>query len=99
MITLQGVSKSFGDIQVLQEVSFEIPASKITIVAGADGAGKSTLFKMIVGLIKKDSGGIVLKGEEIAGDYAKVTTITGYMPERFSLYPDLSVEENMNFFA
>ncbi|MCP5051916.1 MAG: ABC transporter ATP-binding protein [bacterium] len=99
MIKLEGLSKSFGTIEALREVSFEIPASKITIIAGADGAGKSTLFKMMVGLIKKDGGGIVLRGENIGGDFEKIRGVTGYMPERFSLYPDLSVEENMNFFA
>ncbi len=99
MIQLEKVSKSFGGIEAVKEVSFAIPASKITIVAGADGAGKSTLFKMIVGLVKKESGRILLNGEEVGGDYAKITGVTGYMPERFSLYPDLSVDENMNFFA
>lgn len=99
MIQLNAVSKSFGDIRAVSDVSFEIPTSRLTILAGADGAGKSTIFKMIVGLIKRDKGDIFLNGEPIGHNYSKVTAITGYMPERFSLYPDLSVEENMNFFA
>jgi ABC-2 type transport system ATP-binding protein len=99
MIELKNISRSFGDIAAVQDVSFEIPASQITIITGADGAGKSTLFKILVGLVRKDRGGIFLKGEDIGDDYSKVTSITGYMPERFSLYPDLSVEENLNFFA
>jgi len=99
MIKLENISKAFGEIEAVKDVSFEIPAAKITIVAGADGAGKSTLFKMIVGLVKKDSGDIFLKGENIRSDYSKMTAVTGYMPERFSLYPDLSVEENLNFFS
>ena len=99
MIELKNISRSFGDIAAVQDVSFEIPDSQITIITGADGAGKSTLFKMLVGLVRKDRGGIFLKGEDIGGDYRKMTAITGYMPERFSLYPDLSVEENLNFFA
>lgn len=99
MVKLENVSRSFGDIAAVQDVSFEIPASQITIITGADGAGKSTLFKMLVGLVRKDRGDIFLKGEDIGSDYSKMTSITGYMPERFSLYPDLSVEENLNFFA
>jgi ABC-2 type transport system ATP-binding protein len=99
MIELKNMSRSFGDIAAVQDVSFEIPTSQITIITGADGAGKSTIFKMLVGLVRKDRGSIFLKGEDIGSDYTKMTSITGYMPERFSLYPDLSVEENLNFFA
>lgn len=99
MVKLENISRSFGDIAAVQDVSFEIPTSQITIITGADGAGKSTLFKMLVGLVRKDHGNIFLKGEDIGSDYSKMTSITGYMPERFSLYPDLSVEENLNFFA
>lgn len=99
MIELKNLSRSFGDIAAVQDLSFEIPTSQITIITGADGAGKSTLFKMLVGLVRKDRGNIFLKGEDIGSNYSKMTSITGYMPERFSLYPDLSVEENLNFFA
>lgn len=99
MIRLEKVSKSFGDIQAVREVSLEIPEGRTTILAGADGAGKSTIFKMLVGLARKDSGAIFLEGEDIGHDYHRVTAIAGYMPERFSLYQDLSVEENLNFFA
>lgn len=99
MIKLDHISKRFGDIAALGDVSLEIPASKITIIAGADGAGKSTLFKIMVGLVKKDSGQIYFKGRDIGSDFSQITAHTGYMPERFSLYPDLSVEENLNFYA
>jgi len=99
MIRLENIYKRFGDIEAVQDVSFEIPASKITILAGADGAGKSTLFKMLVGLVKKDSGKIFVNNEDTGKDIKALNRFTGYMPERFSLYPDLSVEENLNFFA
>ncbi|MCX6584503.1 MAG: ABC transporter ATP-binding protein [Candidatus Aminicenantes bacterium] len=99
MIELKNVSKTFGDIAAVRDVSFVIPEGRTTIIAGADGAGKSTIFKMLVGLVRKDSGAIFLKGENIGRDYHKITAITGYMPERFSLYQDLSVEENLNFFS
>ena len=99
MVRLESISKSFGSIKAIEDISFEIPESKITIIAGADGSGKSTIFKIILGLLKKDSGEIYLHRENIGKDYRKITSIAGYMPERFSLYKDLTVEENMNFFA
>lgn len=99
MLKLEQVSKSFGEIAAVRQVSLDITPGQITIIAGADGAGKSTLFKMMVGLVKKDSGNLYLNGQDIQNKYEKITAVTGFMPERFSLYPDLSVEENLNFFA
>ena len=99
MIRLERLIKSYGPHRVVDEVSFNVPAGSITILAGADAAGKSTLLKMIVGLVKKDGGRVFLRGQDVSGDLARITAVTGYMPERFSLYTDLSVEENLNFFA
>jgi len=99
MVRLEHVSKSFAAIRAVDDVSLAIQRAAITILTGADGAGKSTIFKMLVGLVKKDSGSILLNGENIGSDYSRITSICGYMPEKFSLYSDLSVEENMNFFA
>ena len=99
MIRLEHVSKSFAAMRAVDDVSLIIPSGAITILTGADGAGKSTIFRMLVGLVKKDSGAIFLRGEDIGSDYSLITAICGYMPEKFSLYTDLSVEENMNFFA
>jgi len=99
MIRLEHVSKSFAAIRAVDDVSLAIQKGAITIVSGADGAGKSTIFKMLVGLVKKDDGDIFLNGENINGDYTRITAVCGYMPEKFSLYVDLSVEENLNFFA
>jgi len=99
MVRLEHVGKQFGAIRAVDDVSLSIEAAAITILTGADGAGKSTIFKMLVGLVKKDSGAILLRGQDIGADYSLITSICGYMPERFSLYTDLSVEENLNFFA
>ncbi len=99
MVRLEHVSKSFGSIRAVNDVALDVKKAAITILTGADGAGKSTIFKMLVGLVKKDSGTILLNGEDIRGDYSRITSICGYMPEKFSLYTDLSVEENLNFFA
>jgi len=99
MVRLEHVSKQFAAVRAVDDVSLDIKKAAITILTGADGAGKSTLFRMLVGLVKKDRGAILLNGEEIGDDYSRITSICGYMPERFSLYTDLSVEENMDFFA
>jgi len=99
MLKVKNLTKSFGSIQAVKDISFSTAKASISIIAGADGAGKSTLFKMILGLIKKDSGEIYIEGTPIKGDYSQVTHITGYMPEQFSLYSDLTVEENLDFFA
>ncbi len=99
MLQLKNISRSFGSIRAVDGVSLDIKPQAVTILTGADGAGKSTLFKILVGLTKPDSGEIFLDDEPIGSDYSRINNITGYMPERFSLYPDLSVDENMNFFA
>lgn len=99
MIRLEQISKSFGKIQALSKLSVAFPKSRITIIAGADGSGKSTILRIMLGLVKADSGKIFLKDDLIKNDFSKITGISGYMPERFSLYTDLTVEENLNFFA
>jgi ABC-2 type transport system ATP-binding protein len=99
MLRVEELSKSFGLIKAVEKVSFSVEPGSITILAGADGAGKSTILKMILGLVKKDGGEISLNNEPIGRNYSRITRISGYMPERFSLYPDLSVEENLNFYS
>jgi ABC-2 type transport system ATP-binding protein len=99
MIETENLSKSFREIEAVRDVSFRIPANSITTIAGADGSGKSTIFKMLMGLMKRDSGTISLKNRDIGEDFSRITRLAGYMPERFSLYPDLSVDENLNFYA
>jgi ABC-2 type transport system ATP-binding protein len=99
MLRLEGLTKRFGDELAVDHVSMSILPGTLTILAGADGAGKSTLIKMIVGLVIKDAGEIYLDDAAIGSNYRKITSKSGYMPEKFSLYTDLSVEENLNFFA
>ena len=99
MLRLEGITKRFGSELAVDNISLSILPGDLIILAGADGAGKSTLLKMIVGLVVKDAGEIYLDREPIGNNYRKITSRSGYMPEKFSLYTDLSVEENMNFFA
>lgn len=99
MLRVHELSKSFGPIRAVDGVSFALKPGTLTILAGADGAGKSTILRMILGLVRKDGGEIDLDGEPVGKDFDRITRIAGYMPERFSLYTDLSVEENLNFYS
>ncbi len=99
MIRLDNISKAYEAVQALSDISISFPRSKTTIIAGADGAGKSTIFRIILGLEKADSGKIYINEDEVRKDFSKITRISGFMPERFSLYTDLTVEENLDFFA
>ncbi len=99
MLRVHELSKAFGAIQAVDRVSFTLKPGIITILAGADGAGKSTILMMILGLVRKDAGEIFLNDSPVGRDTGRVTRIAGYMPERFSLYVDLSVDENLNFYA
>jgi ABC-2 type transport system ATP-binding protein len=99
MVALERISKSYAGLRALEDVSLEVPPRSVTVLAGADGAGKSTLLRIVVGLVGRDSGRIFLEGREVGHDFRRLTALAGFMPERFSLYTDLTVEENLNFFA
>lgn len=78
---------------------FAVPKGELFGVIGPDGAGKTTLFRLLTTLISPDEGEATVQGLDIIKDYKQLRTIVGYMPGKFSLYPDLSVAENLNFFA
>jgi len=99
VLRLERVSKAFGSLQAVDDVSFVLRTGTLTVLSGADGAGKSTIMKIILGLVARDAGEIFLYGEPVGREFGRITGRAGYMPERFSLYPDLSVEENLDFFA
>lgn len=98
-IEVQHISKSYGTVQALRDVSFAVERNEIFGLIGPDGAGKSTLFRLIATLLTPDSGNATIDGLDSVRDYRQIRTRVGYMPGRFSLYPDLSVEENIQFFA
>jgi ABC-type multidrug transport system ATPase subunit len=98
-IEVQNISKSFGDVQALQDINLSIAKGELFGLIGPDGAGKSTLFKILTSLLIPDSGTAVVEGLDTVQEFKKLRKIIGYMPGRFSLYPDLSVEENLKFFA
>jgi ABC-type multidrug transport system ATPase subunit len=98
-IKVENISKNFAAVQAISEVSFEINKGEIYGLIGPDGAGKTTLFKILTSLLKPDVGNAWVEGFHSVKDYKKIRRIIGYMPGRFSLYQDLSVEENLSFFA
>jgi ABC-2 type transport system ATP-binding protein len=99
MITVEKLSKKYGRVPALRKVSFNVQKGDLFGVIGPDGAGKSTLFRIILSLLLPDSGKVRVMGLDPVKDYKSIRKIVGYMPGKFSLYEDLSVEENLNFFA
>jgi len=98
-ISVNSISKSYGNIQAIKELSFSVNKGEIYGIIGPDGAGKTTLFRLLTTLLLADSGTATVEGFDVVKEYKKIRTIIGYMPEKFSLYQDLTVEENLNFFA
>lgn len=99
MIKAHKISKSYGQTLALNKVTFEISKGELFGFIGPDGAGKTTLFRILTTLLLADSGTVKLNNHDIVLDYKKLRRILGYMPGRFSLYQDLSVKENLEFYA
>lgn len=99
MIQIENLSKSYDAVKALKNISFNVGENELFGLIGPDGAGKTTLFRILTTLLIADSGKARLNGLDPDKDYKKIREIIGYMPGRFSLYQDLSVEENLNFFA
>ncbi len=97
MIRVQGVSRRFGALTAVRDVSFSLPAGGIVGLVGSDGAGKTTLLRMVAGMIPPDAGTVTVAGRDTVAERAAVKELIGYMPQRFGLYPDLSVAENLDF--
>jgi ABC-2 type transport system ATP-binding protein len=99
IIVASGISKQFGATQALKDISFEVNEGEIFGFIGPDGAGKTTLFRIITTLLIPDEGQIKVLGLNCITSFKELRKNIGYMPGRFSLYQDLSVEENLNFYA
>ena len=99
IIKAEDVTKSFGATKALDSVSFSVNESEIFGFIGPDGAGKTTLFRLITTLLVPDSGRITVLGKDSVSGYRELRKNIGYMPGRFSLYQDLTVEENLKFYA
>ncbi|MBN1906860.1 MAG: ABC transporter ATP-binding protein [Deltaproteobacteria bacterium] len=97
-VLIKEVTKRFGTVTAVDNVSLAVEKGEVFGLVGSDGAGKSTLLRMAATMIPPDSGSISIKGLNVIHDRQKVKMIMGYMPQRFGLYQDLTVNENMQFF-
>ena len=98
-IHCESVSKNYGKIHALSNINFDVNRAEIFGIIGPDGAGKTTLFRILTTLILADSGTAAIDVFDVVKDYKQIRKRVGYMPGRFSLYQDLTVEENLEFFA
>ncbi|WP_341214570.1 ABC transporter ATP-binding protein [uncultured Wocania sp.] len=98
-ISISNISKSYKNVKALQDISFEVKPGELFGLIGPDGAGKTTLFRILTTLLFADEGTATVAGYDVVSDYKKIRNSVGYMPGKFSLYQDLTVEENLNFFA
>lgn len=100
-VELNHIVKTYnkGEVQAVDDVSFTVADGELFGLIGPDGAGKTSIFRMLTTLLTPDSGTATVAGFDIVEDYRQIRSKVGYMPGKFSLYQDLSVEENLNFFA
>lgn len=98
-IEVKNLKKHYGTVQAVQGVSFGVRDGEIFGLIGPDGAGKTTIIRTIVSLLKATQGEAFFQGKNVAGNPAYVRAHIGYMPQRFSLYQDLTVDENLDFFG
>ncbi|HNS30674.1 MAG TPA: ABC transporter ATP-binding protein [Tenuifilaceae bacterium] len=99
VIRAEDVGKHFGKLHALRGINLEVNRGEIFGLIGPDGAGKTTLFRLITTLLTPDSGSLTVLGLDVVTQYRELRRQIGYMPGRFSLYHDLTVEENLNFYA
>ncbi len=98
-ISVHNISKSYNKVKALENISFEVKEGELFGLIGPDGAGKTTLFRILTTLLIADEGMASVTNYDVLMDYKKIRNSVGYMPGRFSLYQDLTVEENLTFFA
>ncbi|MEO0581502.1 MAG: ABC transporter ATP-binding protein [Bacteroidota bacterium] len=98
-IEVRGIHKAYGETNALHAADFSVERGELFGLIGPDGAGKTTLFKILTSLLIPDEGKAYVEGFDTVQDYKEIRKIIGYMPGKFSLYQDLTIEENLNFFA
>ena len=98
-IVIQHINKRFGKVQALKDINITVESGEVFGLVGPDGAGKSTLFNILTTLLMPDSGQVEVLGMDVLKDYLQIRQVIGYLPGTFSLYPDLTVQENLAFFA
>ena len=98
-ITVNHISKSYKNVKALEDISFQVKEGELFGLIGPDGAGKTTLFRILTTLLIANEGSATVADFDVVSDYKKIRNNVGYMPGKFSLYQDLTIEENLNFFA
>ena len=98
-ISIKHISKSYKTVKALQDISFEVAEGELFGLIGPDGAGKTSLFRVLTTLLLANEGTATVAGFDVVEDYKQIRRNVGYMPGKFSLYQDLTVEENLTFFA
>jgi ABC-type multidrug transport system ATPase subunit len=101
-VVVENIIKTYGkkkEVTALSDISFDVSQGELFGIIGPDGAGKTSLFRILTTLLLADSGKVSVEGLDVVKDYKAIRKRIGYMPGKFSLYQDLSVEENLNFFA
>lgn len=98
-ITISNISKSYKKVKALENISFTVKPGELFGLIGPDGAGKTTLFRVLTTLLIANEGTASVAGFDVVKDYKSIRKNVGYMPGKFSLYQDLTVEENLDFFA
>src|SRR6187551_643512 len=101
-VVVENIIKTYGkkkEVTALSDISFDVSQGELFGIIGPDGAGKTSLFRILTTLLLADSGKVSVDGLDVVKDYKAIRKRIGYMPGKFSLYQDLSVEENLNFFA
>lgn len=98
-VLIDHLTKNYGAVKALDEITFKVQEGELFGLIGPDGSGKTTLYRILTTLLLPDSGRAQIKGIDVVKDFKKIRKILGYMPGKFSLYQDLTVEENLQFFA
>lgn len=98
-IEIKNFSKSYGEVEAVKDLSLEIASGELFGLIGPDGAGKTTTMRTLCTLLRCEQGDMRVDGHDVRTDVRAIRSLLGYMPQRFSLYPDLSVEQNLRFFA
>ena len=98
-ISIANISKSFKNVNALQDISFDVNEGELFGLIGPDGAGKTTLFRILTTLLIANEGSAKVADFDVVKDYKQIRNNVGYMPGKFSLYQDLTIEENLSFFA
>ncbi|MCA6068380.1 ABC transporter ATP-binding protein [Chryseobacterium sp. RG1] len=98
-VVVKNITKTYGEVKAVDDVSFEVSKGELFGLIGPDGAGKTSIFRILTTLLLADSGTATVEGHDVIKEYRAIRNKVGYMPGKFSLYQDLTVSENLNFFA